>query len=84
MGFVGITESGTSIDKREEFQDMMDKCREGFINLILVKQMSRFGRNTINTLQVIYELRNLGAEVYFETEELCASNSKTKHGASAY
>jgi DNA invertase Pin-like site-specific DNA recombinase len=77
--FVGIfadTESGTSIDKREEFQDMMDKCREGLIDLILVKQMSRFGRNTINTLQAIYELRNLGVEVYFETEELYASNSK--------
>ena len=77
--FVGIfadTESGTSIDKREEFQDMMDKCREGLIDLILVKQMSRFGRNTINTLQTIYELRNLGVEVYFETDELYASNSK--------
>ena len=77
--FVGIfadTESGTSIDKREEFQDMMDKCREGLIDLILVKQMSRFGRNTINTLQAIYELRNLGVEVYFETDELYASNSK--------
>ncbi len=77
--FVGIfadTESGTSIDKRKEFQDMMDKCREGLIDLILVKQMSRFGRNTINTLQAIYELRNLGVEVYFKTDELYASNSK--------
>lgn len=77
--FAGIfadTESGTSIEKREEFQDMMDKCREGLIDLILVKQMSRFGRNTINTLQAIYELRNLGVEVYFETDELYASNSK--------
>ena len=44
---------------------MMDKCREGLIDLILVKQMSWFGRNTINTLQAIYELRNLGVEVFF-------------------
>ena len=38
--FVGIfadTVSGTSIDKREKFQDMMDKCREGLIVLILAK-----------------------------------------------
>lgn len=76
VGIFADTESGTSIDKREEFQDMMDKCREGLIDLILVKQMSRFGRNTINTLQAIYELRNLGVEVYFETDELYASNSK--------
>ena len=38
--------------------------------------MSRFGRNTINTFQAIYELRNLGVKVYFETDELYASNSK--------
>lgn len=76
VGIFADTESGTSIDKREEFQDMMDKCREGLIDLILVKQMSRFGRNTINTLQAIYELRNLGVEVYFEADELYASNSK--------
>ena len=40
VGIFADTESGTSIDKREEFQDMIDKCREGLINLILVKQMS--------------------------------------------
>ena len=34
---------------------MMDKYREGLIDLILVKQMSRFGENIINTLQTIYE-----------------------------
>lgn len=54
---------------------MMDKCQEELIDLILVKQMSRFGGNTINTLQAIYELRNLGVELYFETDELYASNS---------
>lgn len=55
---------------------MIDNCRDGLIDLILMKQMSRFRRNTINTLQAIYELRNLGVEVYFETDELYASNSK--------
>ncbi|MDY4849367.1 MAG: recombinase family protein [Bacilli bacterium] len=38
--------------------------------------MSRFERNSINTLQAIYELRNLGIEVYFETDELYSFNSK--------
>jgi len=77
--FAGIfadTESGTTTKKREEFLDMMDKCRAGLIDLILVKQISRFGRNTINTLQAIYELRILGVEVYFEGDDIYSSNSK--------
>ncbi len=55
--FVGIfanTESSTSTDKKEKFQDMIDNCRDGLIDLILAKQMSRFRRNTIKTLQTIY------------------------------
>jgi len=77
--FAGIfadTESGTTIEKREEFQDMMDKCRAGKIDLILVKQMSRFGRNTINTLQAIYELRGLGVEIWFENDDIFGSNPR--------
>lgn len=54
VGMFADTESGTLIGKREEFQDIMDKCREGFFDLILAKQMSRFVGNTINTLQTIY------------------------------
>lgn len=37
VGIIADTESGTSINKREELQDMMDKCREVLIDLILVK-----------------------------------------------
>lgn len=77
--FAGIfadTESGTTIEKREQFQDMIDKCREGLIDLILVKQISRFGRNTIDTLRTVYELRKLGIEIYFEEDQLYGSDSR--------
>ena len=77
--FAGIyadTESGTTIERREQFQDMIDKCREGLIDLILVKQISRFGRNTIDTLKTVYELRKLGVEIYFEEDQLYGSDSR--------
>lgn len=53
--FAGIyadTESGTTIERREQFQDMIDKCREGLIDLILVKQMPRLGNNTLDSLLI--------------------------------
>ena len=45
----GVT--GTSIDKREDFLRMMEDCRKGRIDRILVKSISRFGRNTRESLE---------------------------------
>lgn len=64
----GIT--GTRADKREQFQKMMNDCRAGKINRILVKSISRFARNTVDTLMYIRELKELGISVYFETQNI--------------
>lgn len=64
----GIT--GTRADKREQFQKMMSDCRAGKINRILVKSISRFARNTVDTLMYIRELKELGISVYFETQNI--------------
>ncbi len=64
----GIT--GTRADKREKFQKMMNDCRAGKINRILVKSISRFARNTVDTLMYIRELKELGISVYFETQNI--------------
>lgn len=64
----GIT--GTRVDKREQFQKMMNDCRAGKINRILVKSISRFARNTVDTLMYIRELKELGISVYFETQNI--------------
>ena len=46
--------SGTQTQKRSEFLKMLKACRQGKIDLILTKSMSRFGRNTLDTLRVLY------------------------------
>jgi len=68
--------SGTSIKKRVQFLSMIDDARNGKIDLILTKSMSRFARNTVDSLTIIRELRNLGVEVFFEKENLYSSDSK--------
>ena len=62
--------SGTQLKKRPEFMQMIKACKQGKIDLILTKSISRFGRNTLDTLRTLYELFNLGVKVYFEKENL--------------
>lgn len=62
--------SGTQMKKRPEFMKMLKACKQGKIDLILTKSISRFGRNTLDTLKTLYELLNLGVKVCFEKENL--------------
>ena len=62
----GIT--GTSMKHREEFKRMLRACREGRIDLILCKSVSRFGRNSVDVLRTIRALRERGIGVLFEKE----------------
>ena len=62
----GIT--GTSVEKREDFQRVMQDCRKGKIDRILVKSISRFARNTKDCLAAVRELKELGVSVQFEEQ----------------
>ena len=62
--------SGTSAAKRTEFQRLMSDCRKGKIDRILVKSISRFARNTKDSLEAVRELKTLGISVYFEKENI--------------
>ena len=62
----GIT--GTSMKHREDFKRMLRACREGRIDLILCKSVSRFGRNSVDVLRTIRSLRERGIGVVFEKE----------------
>lgn len=64
----GVT--GTKAEARKNFMRMIEDCRAGKINRILVKSISRFGRNTVDTLKYIRELKELGISVYFETQNI--------------
>lgn len=57
-------------ENRAEFQSLLKNCREGKIDLILTKSISRFARNTIILLETIRELKALKVEVYFENENI--------------
>lgn len=69
----GIT--GTSAKKRPQFMAMIEDCRAGKIDAILTKSVSRFGRNTVDTLNYTRELKSLGIDVYFEKENLHSFSS---------
>lgn len=64
----GIT--GTSTKNRESFNRMIDLALSGGIDLILTKSISRFARNTVDTLQTVRRLKAVGVEVRFEKENL--------------
>lgn len=64
----GIT--GTSIDKRDDFKRMIRKCKKQKIDLILTKSISRFARNTLDTIQYTRMLRAMGIGIYFEKENI--------------
>ena len=64
----GVT--GTKAEARKNFMRMIDDCRAGKINRILVKSISRFARNTVDTLMYIRELREMGISVFFETQNI--------------
>ena len=71
----GIT--GTSTKKRDEFNRLMGDCDAGKIDLVLVKSVSRFARDTVDTLNATRHLKDLGIDVYFERENI---HSMSKEG----
>lgn len=62
----GIT--GTNTKKREQFNLMIADALAGKIDLIITKSVSRFARNTVDSLTTIRKLKENSVEVYFEKE----------------
>ena len=69
----GIT--GTLKSKRNEFKRMLEDCENGKIDIILVKSISRFARNTVDLLDTVRHLKGLGIEVRFEKENINSLSS---------
>lgn len=70
----GIT--GTSTKHREHFNEMIADALAGKIDLIITKSVSRFARNTVDSLTTIRLLKEHGVEVYFEEQNICTLDSK--------
>lgn len=62
--------TGTQTAKRDDFNRMINDCMNGDIDLIIVKSISRFARNTVDTLQYVRALKEKGVAVMFEEENI--------------
>lgn len=62
--------SGTGIAARDEFQRLLADCEDGKIDVVLCKSISRFARNTVDLLNTVRRLKDLGIEVRFEKENI--------------
>ncbi len=74
----GIT--GTSTKKRDEFNKMIRLCKKGKVDMIIVKSISRFARNTVDCLNHVRMLKDLGVDVFFEEQGI----HSTQEGAEFY
>ena len=68
--------SGTSTARREGFRNMISDALDGKIDLIVTKSVSRFARNTVDSLTTIRQLKEKNVEVYFEKESIWTFDSK--------
>ena len=62
--------SGTQTENRNGFMHMLTDCKAGKIDIILVKSISRFCRNTVELLKSVRYLKKLGVSVYFEEQQI--------------
>ena len=80
--FVGVYSdegiSGTGYKNRAGFNRMLDDAKAGKIDLILTKSISRFSRNTVDSLSVTRELKAHGVEVYFEKENISSMDTQAE------
>ena len=70
----GIT--GTNTKHREGFKRMVQDALDGKIDLIVTKSVSRFARNTVDSLTTVRQLKEKGVEIYFEKENIWTLDSK--------
>jgi DNA invertase Pin-like site-specific DNA recombinase len=68
--------SATSTAKRDGFNRMVADALEGRLDLIVTKSVSRFARNTVDSLSTIRKLKEHGVEVYFEKENIWTFDGK--------
>ncbi|MCR4586590.1 MAG: recombinase family protein [Lachnospiraceae bacterium] len=68
--------SATNTTKRDGFKQMVKDAMRGKIDLILTKSVSRFARNTVDSLTTVRKLKDKGVEIYFEKENIWTLDAK--------
>lgn len=69
---IATSKTGSS---RREFNRMLEDCQSNKLDIILTKNISRFGRDTVEILDALNQLKTLGVRVIFEQEELDTANT---------
>ena len=62
--------TGTQVDRRIDFQRLINDCMNGDIDMIITKSISRFARNTLDTLKYVRKLKEFNVAVFFEEENI--------------
>lgn len=72
--YVGIfadeAKTATKVKNRDEFLRMIKECEKGNIDLIITKSVTRFARNTVDSIETIRKLKALGVAIFFEKENI--------------
>lgn len=71
--YVDEATTGTK-DDRKDFQRLLADCRKGKIDMIIVKSLSRFARNTVTLPETVRELKSLGVDVFFQEQNIHSIN----------
>ena len=69
-GYIDEGISGTAVKKRLSFLQMMEDARAGLFDLIVTKEVSRFARNTLDSIRYTQELLSLGVGVFFQSDNI--------------
>ena len=69
-GYIDEGISGISTQKRENFNQMISDARNGMFDLVITKEISRFARNTLDSIQFTRELLNSGVGVFFQNDNI--------------
>ncbi|MDL2205605.1 recombinase family protein [Eubacteriales bacterium OttesenSCG-928-N13] len=67
--FTDEAKTGTK-ENRQGFQQLLEACRAGKVDMVITKSISRLARNTVTVLQMVRELKALGIDIYFEREKI--------------
>ena len=68
--FADEAKSATKVKNRNEFLRMIKECEKGNIDMVITKSVTRFARNTVDSIETIRKLKALGIAIYFEKENM--------------
>ena len=70
--------SATNTFRRDDFNQLMDQCLKGKVDMVITKSISRFARNTVDCISWVRKLKEKNVAVYFEKENLNTLDDSTE------